>query len=582
MGLFEIRDDFYLNGEPFKIISGSIHYFRVVPEYWLDRLEKMKALGCNTVETYVPWNMHEPKKGEYCFEGMLDIKRFLLTAQQLGLYAIVRPSPYICAEWEFGGMPAWLLNAHGVRLRSSESAFLSHVESYYQRLLDVLKPLQINFGGPVILMQVENEYGAYSDDKAYLDALKTMMCHYGVTVPLITSDGPWNDYLACGSLPDVLPTANFGSKSTEQLAILKQHVIRGPLMCTEFWNGWFDHWGCGKHNTTEAAQSAADLDDVLKLGSVNLYMFHGGTNFGFMNGANYYEKLMPDVTSYDYDAPLSEDGRPTAKYEAFQKVISKYTAISEVRLSTQISWKAYGELPCVGRVDLTAVLDDISEPIKSLHPHNMESLGQSYGYVLYRTHIPSGRKIEKIRLWNTADRAIIFIDGKHALTLYDRELHTEHTVSWDSGEDGLELDILVENMGRVNYGPHLENQRKGILGDVLLNSHIKTNWLQYSLPLDAIQLSGLDFTKRHTPGETAFHQFNWDAEELCDTFLDMSGWGKGCVFLNSFNLGRFWEVGPQKRLYIPAPLIRLGTNELIIFETEGKSAESVTLYDNHL
>ncbi len=308
MQQFDIRDDFYLNGEKFKIISGAIHYFRIVPEYWRDRLEKLKAMGCNTVETYVAWNMHEPKKGQYCFEGMLDLKRFILLAQELGLYVIVRPSPYICAEWELGGLPGWLLAEDGMRLRACYEPFLKHVRDYYQVLFQILAPLQLPYGGPIILMQVENEYGYYGEDHNYMETMKQIMLNNGVVVPFVTSDGPNDESLSCGSTKGALPTGNFGSGTEERFQILKKYTDGGPLMCTEFWVGWFDHWGNGGHMTGNLEQSTVDLDKMLELGSVNIYMFVGGTNFGFMNGSNYYDELTPDVTSYDYDAVLTEAG----------------------------------------------------------------------------------------------------------------------------------------------------------------------------------------------------------------------------------------------------------------------------------
>ena len=576
MGNFEITDNFYLDGKPFQIISGAIHYFRIVPEYWKDRLEKLKAMGCNTVETYIPWNMHEPKKGEFHFEGMLDIERFIKTAQDLGLYVILRPSPYICAEWEFGGLPAWLLAEDGMKLRVSYPPFLKHVQDYYDVLLKKIVPYQINYGGPVILMQVENEYGYYANDREYLLAMKDKMQKDGVVVPLVTSDGPFEENLNGGHLEGALPTGNFGSKTEERFEVLKKYTDGGPLMCTEFWVGWFDHWGNGGHMTGNLEESVKDLDKMLELGHVNIYMFEGGTNFGFMNGSNYYDELTPDVTSYDYDALLTEDGQITEKYRRYRDVIAKYREIPEVTFTTEIKRKAYGTLQAKEKVSLLSVLDDLSTPVESSFPQSMEKLGQNYGYILYHSTLDTEEKLEKLRLWEANDRANIFVDQKPVTTLYDLELLKEKELDV-TFERGVDFDILMENMGRVNFGPRMEHQRKGIGQCVQVNGHMHNHWKQYTLPLDNIEK--VDFSKEYKEGLPGFYRFTVDIDETADTFLDFEGWGKGCVFVNGFNIGRFWEIGPQKRLYIPAPLLKKGENEIIVFETEGKTRDTIVLKD---
>lgn len=573
-GSFEIKEAFYLNNQPMKVISGGMHYFRIVPEYWRDRLQKLKNLGCNTVETYVPWNMHEPVKGTYNFEGMLDIKAYILLAQELGLWVIVRPSPYICAEWEFGGLPAWLLAEDGMRLRGYYKPFLNHVREYYQELFKILTPLQINYGGPIILMQIENEYGYYGNDTKYMEALKAAMIEQGTVVPLLTSDGPWGDALRCGSLQGILPTANFGSKAIEQFEVLSEYTNGGPLMCMEFWVGWFDNWGSEKHQTSDLEDNVKNIKDILQLGNVNIYMFHGGTNFGFMNGSNYYEALTPDVTSYDYDSLLTESGEITPKYEAFQKVICEYNNSCEVALTPQKEAYAYGELKVVEKVGLSQALEELTVGIESTYPKSMERVGQNYGYILYRTTLKKGEKLEKIRLWETNDRAQIFVDSNPVATLYDRELLTEIDVEVPMLENS-QLDILVENMGRVNFGPKMEKQRKGIDGGVQINGHQHFRWTHYPLPLDNI--NRLDYTKGYAEGLPAFYKFEFIAEESCDTYLDFTGWGKGCAFINEFNLGRFWQIGPQKRLFIPGPLIKKGKNTIVIFETEGIVKDNIVL-----
>ncbi|MBE5860528.1 MAG: beta-galactosidase [Butyrivibrio sp.] len=595
MSRFEIKDKFYLDGEPIKIISGAFHYFRTVPEYWRDRLLKLKAMGGNTVETYIPWNMHEPKKGEFTFEGMLDIEKFIQTAQDLGLYIILRPSPYICAEWEFGGLPAWLLKEDGMRLRVNYEPFMKHVKDYYDVLMPIITKYQIDNGGRVILMQIENEYGYYANDKSYMERMRDMMRGYGVTVPFITSDGPFHENIRGGMLEGAHPTGNFGSRTKERFDVLKNYTNGGPLMCAEFWVGWFDHWGNGGHMKGNLEESVKDLDDMLDMGNVNIYMFEGGTNFGFMNGSNYYDELTPDVTSYDYDAILTEDGCITEKYRRYKEVISKYVDIPEVSelLESKIERGSYGELKVEDKVSLFSVLDDISTKISSVYPVSMEKLDQSYGYILYHSTLETEDAVAKIRLWEAGDRANILVDKKPLITLYDLELGKEAEVMSDEevqkalelpleeqmklSQRGKDIDILMENMGRVNFGPRMEHQRKGIGQCVQINGHMHNNWDMYTLPLDNVDK--VDFSKDYIENTPAFHKFSFEAKEQKDTFLDFEGWGKGCAFINGFNLGRYWEIGPQKRLYIPAPLIKEGKNEIIMFETEGKYKDTISLKD---
>lgn len=571
----EIKDDIYLNGEKFKIISGSIHYFRVVPEYWKDRLEKLKAMGCNTVETYVAWNIHEPKEGEFHFEEENDLCGFIELAQELGLYVILRPSPYICAEWEFGGFPAWLLTKPGIRLRCNNKVYLDCVERYYDKLIPMIVPYQFTKGGPVLMFQIENEYGSYGNDKEYLNALKTMMVERGIEIPFVTSDGTEDQMLADGGVEDVWQTANFGSQGAERFDKLESVIGNQPLMCMEFWDGWFDHWGQGEHSVVGLEDHRKSLEDMLSRGHVNFYMFHGGTNFGFMNGSNYDERLLPDVTSYDYDAPLSEDGQITEKYLEFQKVISKFRKIPKVEFTTPISRKAYGTLQVQEKTGLFDTLDTLSTAVREAMPLSMEELGQNYGYVLYRSTISRGKEIRSCEIRGGADRAILFADGKQVDIRNDYEMNK--TTGFELADEQGTLDILMENMGRVNYGPEIELQKKGITHGVLVNGSFHMGWDMYSLPLEDI--SKVDFSRGYGEGMPAFYRFAFKAEETADTFLDVTGFGKGCVFVNGKNIGRFWEAGPQKRLYIPGPLLKEGENEIILFETDGKAVDTISLMD---
>lgn len=570
MSRFEIRDQFYLDNAPFQIISGAMHYFRVVPAYWRDRLLKLRAMGCNTVETYVPWNLHEPQKGALRFGGGLDLRAFLETAQAVGLYAIVRPSPFICAEWEFGGLPAWLLAGEDMPLRSSQGPFLSHVADYYRRLFQEITPMQVDNGGNVILMQVENEFGAWGEsDPDYLARMADLMRENGAVVPFITSDNLENNSLDRGAMDGALATVNFGSGAAEKLEILRPYAKGGPLMVTEFWDGWFDAWGDKAHHTAAPTTNAADLDVILSKGSVNIYMFHGGTNFGFMNGSNYYDRLTPDVTSYDYDAPLTEDGWATPKYQAFREVIAKHAPIPQLSIPF-IPRCGYGTIACAGRAGLLSAPERLTNPIKSTHPRSMERFQQGYGYILYRRIL--SECIESIEFQGANDRVQVYVDGVCALTLYDLEIAGKHDLT---ANQGAVIDILVENMGRVNYGKRMASQRKGIDGAILLNATPATDWEIYTLPME--DLSGLVFDNQEEHISPAFFRFLFPINTPSDTFLDLNGWGKGCAFLNGVNLGRFWAAGPQKRLYIPAPLLKTGENELILFETEGVFTDYVTL-----
>ena len=593
MSTFEIKDTFLLDGKPFQIISGSIHYFRVVPEYWQDRLEKLKNMGCNTVETYIPWNLTEPEKGRFNFEGLCDFERFLDLAQKLGLYAIVRPSPYICAEWELGGLPSWLLAVPGLEPRCKNEPYYQNVRDYYKVLLPRLVNHQINKGGNIILMQIENEYGYYGKDMSYLQFLADLMRENGITVPFVTSDGPWGKMFIRGQLNGALPTGNFGSHARPLFANMKRMMKKtgnkGPLMCMEFWVGWFDAWGSKEHKTSNIKRNIKDLNYMLKKGNVNFYMFHGGTNFGFMNGSNYFTKFTPDVTSYDYDAPLSEDGKITEKYRVFQEIIKKYRDFEEIPLSTKITQKAYGVVKAEKTVRLFDILPQLAQAhgVEGTDLPCMEKAGQDYGYIIYETK--SAASSSTLKIENGHDRIIGYKNQQPCFTLFDRETAGEQKIDLAAGD---KLTLMVENLGRVNFADKIPFQRKGINGKVLADGTALTNWNYYCLNLDSTQLSKINWDAPSCKDDTGvtgtdkastptFTRLTFDVTEACDTYLDFTGWGKGCIFLNGFNLGRFWEIGPQKRLYVPAPLLKTGKNELIIFETEGKTAESVEFFAEH-
>ena len=581
MKRFEIGSSFYLDGQEFKILSGAIHYFRIQPEDWYHSLYNLKALGFNTVETYVPWNMHEPKKGQFDFQGILDIEKFLQIAQDLGLYAIVRPSPFICAEWEFGGMPAWLLT-EDMRIRSSDAPYLQAVADYYDELLPRLVPRLLDKGGNILMMQVENEYGSYGEDKDYLRAIRQMMLDRGVDCPLFTSDGPWRATLRAGTLieEDLFVTGNFGSKADYNFAQMQEffdeHGKKWPLMCMEFWDGWFNRWKepIIKRDPEELAQA---VHEVLKQGSINLYMFHGGTNFGFMNGCSARGVTdLPQVTSYDYDALLDEQGNPTPKYFAVQKMMETYyPEYPQMKPLTKESFELR-DIALSEKVSLFETLADLAQPVESLYPVKMEDLGQSYGYLLYRTEASWDADEEKIRVIDGRDRMQLFVDGKLTETQYQAEIGQDIFVAGEKKATH-RIDILMENMGRVNYGHKFlaDTQRKGIRTGVCKDLHFLLNWQQY--PLSFENTENIDFSKGWQPEQPAFYAFDFEMKALKDTYLDLSGFGKGLAFVNGVNIGRFWNVGPTLSLYIPHSLLKEGHNRIIIFETEGEYEVSINL-----
>ncbi|MGW4650687.1 glycoside hydrolase family 35 protein [Kitasatospora sp. NPDC004289] len=560
MPVLQITDEgFRLDDQPFRIISGGLHYFRVHPEHWADRLRKARLMGLNTVETYVPWNLHQPGPGELRTDGGLDLSAFLDLAAAEGLHVLLRPGPYICAEWEGGGLPSWLLADPGILLRSQDPRYLAAVDDYFERLLPPLRRHLATNGGPVIAVQVENEFGAYDDDTAHLAHLARLLRRCGVDVPLFTCDQPAD--LARGSLPGVLATANFGSRAEQALAALRAHQPRGPLMCTEFWIGWFDRWG-GRHVVREPAQAAQELDALLATGaSVNLYMFHGGTSFGFTNGANDKHTYRPTVGSYDYDAPLDEAGDPTEKYHLFRQVIAKYAPVPAEPAPDPGPRTAAGPVRLGESAPLFANLPFLGTPVLTERPLTMERLGQDFGYVLYRTTLPAEGAV-LLEVDAVHDRAQFFVDGQPVGVLA-REDH-ERAVAFAVPRPGALLSVLVENQGRVNYGTGLHD-RKGLPGRVLLNGTELTGWS--SLPLPLTDLGGLAFTETVTaPVGPTFHRGVLHLDTVADTFVHLPGWTKGNVWVNGFHLGRHWSRGPQRSLYLPGPVLREGANEIVVLE----------------
>ncbi|WP_341945903.1 beta-galactosidase family protein [Microbacterium sp. LWH11-1.2] len=556
MTSFSIGDtDFLRDGSPHQVISGAIHYFRVHPDQWQDRIRKARLMGLNTIETYVAWNAHEPRRGEWDANGWNDLGRFLDLVHAEGMDAIVRPGPYICAEWHNGGLPVWLTGGER-ELRSSEPAFLADVSSYLRRVYEIVAPRQIDRGGPVVLVQIENEYGAYGSDRAYLEALVTVTRDAGITVPLTTVDQPVDRMLDDGSLPELHKTGSFGSRSAERLATLRKHQPTGPLMCSEFWDGWFDWWG-GVHHTTDVATAAADLDELLAAGaSVNIYMFHGGTNFGLTNGANDKGRYLPLVTSYDYDAPLDEAGDPTEKFFAFRDVIAKYAPVPE-ELPTRTAAAPTFDValsPLGGWTDATA-----SGPVTE-HPLTFDELGHLSALVRYDVELPGQGGLLAVE--DVRDLAWVSVDGQPVGTL-SRTRH-DRAIRIPAGSM---LSILVEDQGRVNYD-HRLGEQKGLIGDVTLDGVALTGWR--STPLDVAAIAAEIGGRSDDAAEDGPLAWAGDfsLEEPSDLFLETSAWSKGYAFLNGFFLGRYWRNGPQRTLYVPAPATRAGANRLIVLELE--------------
>lgn len=569
-------DGFHLDGAPFRFIAGAIHYFRVPRAYWRDRLLKLKACGFNTVETYVAWNMHQPTPDQFVYDDMLDLSAYLSLVKELGLYAIVRPGPYICSEWDFGGLPWWLLKDDSVQLRCMNKPYLEAVDRFMDDLIPRLLPQLSTHGGPVLMMQVENEYGSYGDDTEYLAYLRDGMIRRGVDVPLFTSDGPTDFMLTGGTLDGCHKTGNFGSHAQEQFAKLREHQQDGPLMCCEYWNGWFDHWE-DKHHSRTPEEAAQVLDDILSCGaSVSAYMFHGGTNFGFMNGANcLHNGYEPTVNSYDDDAPVNEYGGLTRKYFLFRDVVAKYAPIPEVELP-EVRQRRYGEVKLTQSADLLDLADTLARPVSLTLPLPMEKLDQGYGFILYRTHVRGPREEMPLILEGLHDRAQVFVNGKLAGVCYRND--AEPKVKLSIPAEGIDLAVLVENMGRVNYGPYMRDA-KGITGAIRLGQTFLYHWEALPLPLN--NLDKVDFGgMKPFEGRPQLLRGVFTVEgQPEDTFVRLDGFGKGVIFLNGQPLSRYWEIGPQRTAYLPAPFLRQGENELIVLELEKRESDTVLLTD---
>nr|XP_040057137.1 beta-galactosidase-1-like protein [Gasterosteus aculeatus aculeatus] len=585
---------FLKDGKPFRYISGSIHYSRIPPYYWKDRLLKMYMTGLNAIQVYVPWNFHEAVEGVNNFTGAQDLERFLHLANQTGLLVILRPGPYICAEWEMGGLPAWLLQKPNIILRSADTDYVQAVSNWLAVLLPKMKPWLYSNGGNIISVQVENEYGSYfACDYNYLRHLRTLFRFFlGEDTVMFTTDGNTDKEMKCGTLEGLYATVDFGTDTDITKAFRRQRRFepRGPLVNSEFYTGWLDHWG-DRHAVVDAQKVSRVLQKMLVMGAnVNMYMFEGGTNFGYWNGADHDTRFRSVVTSYDYDAPLSEAGDPTEKLSAIRDVIKQFRDIPSGPMPPATPKFAYGFVTLKKVGNVSGLLDTLSPsgPVTSLHPLTFEEMKQYYGYVLYRTTLP--RDLSEPTplispLNGVHDRAYVSVNGVFR-GLLERDTVLVMNVT---GQQGDTMDILVENMGRVNFGSKI-NDHKGLVSNLFLGKDVLTDWKIYSLDIDGAIAGGWPHSGRRTSFPVphrdpsvgpVFYMGTLQPNGLArDTFLKLTEWTKGQVWINGMNLGRYWQArGPQQTLYVPGPLLSTALpNNITVLELEGAPAHRRVLF----
>lgn len=575
MGSFEITErGLFADGKKSKIISGAMHYFRIFPEYWEDRLLKLKELGCNCVETYIAWHLHELTEGDFITSGRLDFVKYIGLAQKLGLYVILRPGPFICSECDFGGLPWWLLKYDGIELRTYNKIFLEKTRTYLKRVCDLIRPHLITNGGNVILIQLENEFGGYGNDKAYLNELKNYYIENGIDVPFVTSDGAVKSMLEAGSLSGVFATANYRWDSVRAAEVLKEFQPDGPCAFMELWNGQAIH--CGSRmvlrDLKEVEYSVRTALEIAEL--VNLYMFHGGTNFGFMNGSEYCGAAFKELaTSYDVQAPLNEYGGKTQKYYAEQKIICGYLGKEIINKTAEPVLTDYGEAKLTNVMPLSGIDKEFTSTRRSDRLLSMEQCGQGYGYIEYISSFETGDSGCLIKMPAVRDRALIYVDGAYIAEVF-RGAEGNIDMPIDCGRHILR--IFVENSGRIKYGNNLFD-RKGLLGEAVIfdkqtqNYTTLSDWTITSYPFNSVRVDGFCREARKN-GQNLF-RFEIDIKPEGDTYLEVKGFYRGFVMFNGFNLGRHNEEGPQRSLYVPAPLLKNGKNEIIVFDFKSDDKE---------
>jgi beta-galactosidase len=555
--------EFLLDDKPFQIISGEMHPARIPVEYWHQRILMAKAMGCNTISVYLFWNFHESEEGVYDFStDNHNIKEFFRLVQEEGMWLIVRPGPYVCAEWELGGIPPYLLRIPDIKLRCMDLRYMAAAERYIGKLAEEIKPFMITRGGPILMLQIENEYGSFGNDRDYLFRLRDVWKANGIDISTFTGDGPTTYMLEAGSLPGSAVGLDSGT-SPEDWELANKINPEVPVFSSETYPGWLTHWGekWAKPDTAGLFKEVKFLMDNKK--SFNLYVIHGGTNFGYTAGANSGGKgYEPDITSYDYDAPVNENGMATPKYLALRELIGSY--LPKGRKLPPIPESApVLEVQQMSMQPFTSVWDNLPPPVRSVQPKPFEAYNQDYGFILYKTEL-IGHKKGKLTVTDIHDYATVFLNGAYIGSL-DRRAGINTIDIPESNVEKPVLEILVEGMGRINFGQNLID-RKGITNRVTLNGMTLMNWDVYNLPMDRKFIYNLRSTGRTLKKPGIFFKGNFSIVQTFDTYFDLSNFKKGIVWVNGHNLGRYWDIGPQKRLYCPASFMKLGMNEIIIFD----------------